>query len=226
MGRKLKPDRVGRYLRNKSYPNLHKGWKKYYTRKGKYNLHEFTRCRIESLPLNRAQSIADPTTGERIWAFGSDFKLSYLPASTEFTTLYDQYCISGIKVTFTFSHNSSELLNLNSTGMPQLHWCHDYDDATAPAGVEEMMQYPTYKTKRLDKPVSFFFKPSSLIMAYESAGTTAYKPAWKQFFDAADDVPHYGLHWLVKEPQIASNNGSIGIVQITYKYYLKMKNPR
>lgn len=162
-----------------------------------------------------------------------DFKLSDLGNYTEFTALFDQFKIGGIKYRWVVNRNPdyggavvSNVYNTAVQGLyPRLMWVHDYDGGAAPANFADLQQYPKMKEVYLtpDRPYTkwYYFKPARLAVEYESATLSAYRPQWKGFLDVASvDTPHYGIRMFAD-----SINTNVQ-VRLECWYYLVMKNVR
>ena len=133
---------------------------------------------------------------------GSLFRLNQVPDYTEFTNLFDNYKIHGIKMTFYRpSLSNSDALNTQVL----LHTVYDYDDASAPSSVNQMVQYDNYKVVSLTNQfmkngkVTRFFKPRTLTEVYRGPASTGYSPTTRGVFDTQyNDIPHYGLKWALE----------------------------
>lgn len=197
----------------------------------------FKRTFQRQATLDRALAVSDANTGFNTWFYANNnftpasegyFTLNALPDYTDFTTLYDTYKICAVKMKFIWSHNSSDVANENK-GVCYLLTVNDVDDGTPAASVNEMLQYSSYKTSSLVKPVKRYVKPCKLIQMYETAVSTGYTPTRKGYLDCADNaVPHYGIKWAVQEPvrRTESYEGIAGFVTIQCTYYLSFKTPR
>lgn len=87
----------------------------------------------------------------------------------DFTSLYDQYRVAGIKVKIT------PLYNVNTTGtnnvIPQLVIARDLDDVAVPTSdTADLLQRAQTKVIQLNKPVQFYCKPRVLV---QQSGTGA-----------------------------------------------------
>lgn len=88
---------------------------------------------------------------------------------SDFTGLYDQYRIAGIKIKIT------PLYNVNTTGannvIPQLVVSRDLDDVAVPTSdTQDLLQRPQTKVLQLNKPVQLYCKPRVLV---QQSGTGA-----------------------------------------------------
>lgn len=162
------------------------------------------------------------------------FALADLPNHTEFTSLFDQYKIAGIKYRWVINRNpdygGAVVSNVYNTAVqgafPRIMWVHDYDSTSGlPANFAELQQYTKMKEVYLtgDKPYTkwYFFKPARQAVGYESAVNSAYSPTWKGFIDCASDTtPHCGIRYF--------GDALNSFIQLRLEcwYYLVFKNVR
>lgn len=114
------------------------------------------------------------------------FGLFDLPNYAEFTTLYDQYQIAGVKISFVPLVNTvaSNLGTVSGTGTVfnymRTYSCIDYNNITAPASVNAMREYQTFKWKPITKVHSRYIRPKPQMLN----GTDGYTPQGKMpWFD-------------------------------------------
>lgn len=180
--------RKSRATRKKGYkPRM---WRR---RASKLNLkiHHFKRKKIYTTLF--ASNTVDTFGG---WYFG----ISDLPSTTDFANLYDQYRINKIVLNFIPRNN---VLNIphNATATPTIKipnmFIHpDYDDSTAPASFDEMLQNPRCKVVPMNRKFSLKFTPSSLTEVYNNGITSTYSAKFKQWVDMASTVTrHYGVKY-------------------------------
>lgn len=139
--------------------------------------------------------------------FGSyAFRLDMLPNFAEIQALFDSYKIMAIRATFMPMQNSSE----QSTGsfLPTMYCVVDYNDATAPTSINELAEYPNVKIRRMDRPVSVYFKPKAQL-----SGSTEWRP-W--IASANSGVNHFGL-------KMAYDVNAVSTIRVFFKFYLKAK---
>lgn len=161
-----------------------------------------------------------------------DFRLSYTPAASEFTPLYDQYRIKSIKRTIFYSSTGADTTGTTGpygpAGCPMLYMVRDYDDAVVPTATTELMQRPYCSIRRLTSVNKVFIRPRMARAIYQPGATFAYGTT-RGWLDVTNpDVPHYGLKYIiVPQGGFYTTPGTIyGTVRIVDKYYLQFKNPR
>jgi hypothetical protein len=140
------------------------------------------------------------TTSTTIPSAGAlTFILQDLPAYTELTALYDQYRIMKVKVEFIVTGATNPL-----TGPPGLILTAlDYNDATTPASVNELVQYETVQSVPVGNYFERTLQPRSAVAAY-SGVFTSFANVYAQWIDtASSSVVHYGIKYYI--PAIATS---------------------
>lgn len=156
-------------------------------------------------------------------ATAHQFNLNLLPGVSDFTNLFDQYKITGAKLTYTPALSEGILSPLGASaatlGYSRVHSVIDYDDATVPASEDQLLEYGSHKSTAPFKTHTRYIKPKILQEVYRSAISTSYAPRSNTYLDiAAPDVPHYGIKVWVSAPNTPSGvQGSI-----TYKVYVTL----
>lgn len=151
------------------------------------------------------------------------YTLAQLPNYTDFTGLFDQYKITGAKLTLTPALSegiSSPLFGTNAAlGYSRVHSVVDYDDASIPTSEDQLLEYGSHKSTAPFKTHTRFIKPKVLQEVYRSAIATSYAPRSGMYLDmTTPDVPHYGLKVWISAPNTSA--GTAG--SITYKAYLTL----
>lgn len=164
------------------------------------------------------------------------FSLSDLPNYTEFTTLYDQYQIAGVKVKFIPNNTQISIARLydNGTGsnvqyaaagVPQCITVLDYDDASALSAKGDYLQYQNCRMFNAVTPHKRYFRPHIASAVYQSAvfnGFANHKRSWIDVASAS--VEHYGMK-MYMDSSALTINGLIAY-QLYFTYYLKFKGVR
>lgn len=150
------------------------------------------------------------------------FRLSDLPAYTEFTNLFDRFRITGVKYRWVINRDPD---TSDNRVFPVIRWVHDYDDSTSSGDYQVLSQYPRMKefwfSGNRQTSRWYFMRPSTLDVGYESATLSSYEPSWKKLIDCASyDTPHYGIKY-----ETMQNMGGQSIY-LEVKYYLRFKNVR
>lgn len=154
------------------------------------------------------------------------FSLDQVPGVADFTAMFDQYQIAGVKVDFRLILDPSAAATGSAT-YPNLYVRRDYDN-TALETVAEIAQ--DNKSKRFilhpNRPRSIFIKPA-LQAEYMNvnSGLTDKSPVWNKWFDCSNtNMAHLGIKWAIDTMGILLTQGNT--MTIEYTYYLKMKNTR
>lgn len=148
--------------------------------------------------------------------------LDSIPNHTEFTSLYDQYMIKGIKLSFVPSGNSAIYSTASGStaaiGFSRLHTVLDYDDSAVPANENEMLQYSTLRTTPGWKTHSRYFKPKVQFSVADNdvIGTVASAaPRGNVWLDCANPtIDHLGLKVWCSAPV-----NTVTSTAITYSVY-------
>lgn len=150
------PYRKRRIYKRKPFRRTRR-YRRHYGRRSKASsrIHLFKRTKVDEHTITNAGFVAiksDITDGTY-----NSFMLDQLPDYAEFTALYDEYKVCMIKQKYIFNRNSAEVASANAE-LPQLITVNDYNDTTALANEESALQYQTFKSQRLDKPVVRTFR--------------------------------------------------------------------
>lgn len=148
-------------------------------------------------------SVISVASGGPDGQYGFSYTIAALPNATEFTTLFDQYKIKGIKARFLPRGNVSELTGATGGNIGSIASVIDYDDGTAPTGgISQLSQYQSFKLTRSNQQHSRYFKPRLNIAAINSvAGGTQNKLNVRGWLDCdVTTTEHYGLKVVVPAP--------------------------
>lgn len=166
-------------------------------------------------------------TGNDVVPSGSasyTFSLNDLPSYTDFTNLFDQYSIVGIKYRFVCTQDpgvNSQTTAARQGSFPYIKWVHDHDDS-AGATETQLQQYPRMHEHWFGESNKvtrwFYLRPAVATQAYGTI-SNGYVAKWKQYLDCGyPGTPHYGLKLFYN----VLNSG----VNILFecKYVLKLKS--
>lgn len=119
------------------------------------------------------------------------FRLGDLPSYTEFTTLFDSYRLTGVKMVFTPRINSTYATNnLNNVGI--LYYARDLDDSTN-TDLSALMQYQDTKFVTGYNAFSVYIRPKVTMEVYNTSVTSAYSMGSPWIDNNYPFVPYYGL---------------------------------
>lgn len=155
------------------------------------------RRRVKTNPLvhhfKRTVRLTPIAAGAAFAGYGYSFTLSQLPAVAEFTNLFDQYRINKIVLKFVPDKNSAEF-GAATSPIPTFHTVLDYNDATAPATLNEMLEYANHRMTRGSAVHTRVFTPASLDAVAAGGATSLSNPTWKQWLStSASNIDHFGL---------------------------------
>lgn len=168
-----------------------------------------------------------------------NFAMAATPNYAEFTALYDQYKISGVKRTFIYSATGADATGTvgvggsigtyGPSGAPMLYSTRDYDDPS-PEGVSAMLQRPYTSIRRITGIYKVFLRPRPNVLLGTAGASAEGVPNRAGWIDMAyPNVLHYGHKWnLIPQGGPSGSTGStvLGTLRIIDRYYLKLKNPR
>lgn len=147
-------------------------------------------------------------------------KFDQLPGYTDFTNLYDQYCIKKIVVKIipkVTQHNLATTTTGNSD-LPQVHSVVDYDDATTPTSVSQLVEYQSHRMTRGNQIHTRVIVPKVEL----STSGTGNAPKSYQWLDCDDSsVNHRGIKVWFNAPQSA---GMSVYYDMLVKVYFSMRN--
>lgn len=168
------------------------------------------------------------------------FALNNVVNHTEFTNLFDQYKICMVKINISYNHNSAEVPKSSAApppgdnsiyqSIPILHYAVDHDDNNALTSLDQLLQFGNYRKASLIRPVKIVLKPCVAAMTYRGVASTGYG-AKRMWIDAGnDDVPHYGLKFIVDggfgRVMDGATDVTIGRICIQTTYYIACKDVR
>lgn len=180
------------------------------------------------------------TANVSYYSFAHMFTLGMLPDYAEFTTLFDQYKISGVKLRIT-PYSTAQMAQTgvgtanNQTLSVLMHSVLDHDDYTAPAagttGINALRQYRTYKTRnflaRNGQPINIWLRPRIATAAYGSGVFSSYansKPLWIDCDSI--NVEHYGIKYICEVFQPDTTVPCFVWFKIEAKLYISLREPR
>lgn len=141
-------------------------------------------------------------TGSDVVSSGSasyTFQLNDLPSSSEFTSLFDQYQIVGIKYRWVVTQDpstNSQTAASRQGAFPYIKWVHDHDDS-AGATEQQLQQYPRMREFWFSESSKVtrwhYLKPAVATQAYGTL-SNGYVAKWRQYLDCGyPGTPHYGI---------------------------------
>lgn len=210
-----------RYRKRKQMKRKPRAYKK--RNYNKQKVHRFTR----TFNTNNAFTIATGAAGA---GYAYAFQLNQIPNQDDFTRLYDQYRIRAIKWQL-IPKQGLAVLNSIPSGpaatapiMPKIFSVIDYDDATAPGGLDELLQYESVKYTRANKTHTRFLKPAIADEVFGSGITTGYAMRQNAWIDCnSNQVEHYGIRVWAEGSTTFTPPWNFDIM---CKFYMEFKNVR
>lgn len=152
------------------------------------------------------------------------FALNDLPSSGEFTSLFDQYMITGISYRWVIIRDPIKVNTSTYQGIyPRVMWVHDHDSVQTPTAFSDLQQYPrcqeVYFTSDRMKTRWYYLKCAVAQQFYNGVTTSGYGAKWRQWLDSGyPGTQHYGLRWFYSELYAGE------ILRLECKYHLKFKS--
>lgn len=148
-----------------------------------------------------------------------EFRLDQITDYLNFNPLFDAFRISAVSVELIPLNNDYNLPNIQ----PQIAMAIDFDDATAPVGMEKLLNRKNAKLRPFNHKVNKYVKPKVSSLVYSAGVAQDYKqssqPNWIDLPDGTN-VSHYGVKAVFQ---------ASALQVITYhrrvKYYLAFKEP-
>lgn len=155
-----------------------------------------------------------------IQSAGFAFQLDDLPSYTEFTALFDQYRIRGVKLDLFFNQSAADSNNPVGSGL----FCHfiDLDDATAPASEAEVCQRGYLKKTSPFGHHKIFIRPRTSKALWQGAFTAYGQNNSNQWIDCTyPAVEYYGWKYLWTQTTVANLR-----LMVSATYYLEFRASR
>lgn len=188
--------------------------KQFGAKKIKQPVQYFTRTAYRQAQFNAAQIPQ---------SIGINFRLDNIPNVGEFTGLYDQYMIKAVKVTMIPRVTEAPVGSSVNT-LANMWSVIDYDDSSAPANIDTMLQYQNVKHTQMNRTHTRYIKPCVADEYFATGVLTTYGARRNVWLDCSNSgVEHYGL-------KIYLDALPLTAVPIQYdvitKFYLAFKNVR
>jgi hypothetical protein len=140
--------------------------------------------------------------------------------SGDFTALFDEFKIIGVKTAIFSGFNSHSLSPTNN--MPLMFLLNDYDDVNSLTSSGQALEYQNCRTLQLGKGdsvngITHYIKPKVQIQTYRTALTTGYSAKSNMWIDnEQSDVPHYGQK--IWHETLNAQNVDYGRVEFIWTY--------
>lgn len=148
---------------------------------------------------------------------GFSFKLSDLPAVTEFTNLYEEYKIS--RITIDFMPIATHLMIQPTGALPNLgpviYHALDPTNVVAPGSYDDLFQNSDCKWNLMSKQFRRSWVPHYADTIASTALLSGYKPVTGFISTGYPDVPHYGFKFYINGSTTANTHVYQLIVKMT-----------
>jgi len=195
-------------------------------KRGNKNIAYFTRTMestISVLDYPSIMNFANPGTSTVVSDY---FQLSDLPNYTEFTNLFDKYRITGVKLTFIPTQNTSYVGNTGSP-LPLLGFVYDTDDGTLLTNRTDYYQYKNFKIHRLGGIISKWVRPRTASSVYAGIASTAYRTNGNVWIDCDNaGAEYYGCKYYIDPIDVGTGEQVLSLVRVVAKVYIQCKDPR
>lgn len=151
-------------------------------------------------------------------SYGSfSFTLGQLDISAALSTLYDQYRILGVDITFKPQYNVDQANTVNSF-LGELLTVIDYDDATVPSSITTLRAYESVVVSNTMTKQHRRFVPKMALAAYSGSLFNAFANQSGQWLDlASSSIPHYGIKWAL------TGSPSTNITAYSVEWYVMLE---
>ena len=183
--------------------------------------------------------VADPSVGcsttNLSYSSGAySFRVGDVYNATEYGSLFDQYRINAVTLTFTYISSSQSTILQTAASMQQVSilMYEDYDDSTAPTASNVGWQVVTEsgRHKRMVFPnprgnsISYTINPKYLKVAVDNSAGTTGRGLDDDWLDGntSPDVIWRGLKWIIQANPAPVTVGHY--FRVTAKYYVTFRN--
>lgn len=191
----------------------------------------FSTTRRFRIPLGFAPTTLVTDNGGFQTTYGLSVNLGDLPNWQEYTSLFDQFRITGAEVEFIPRYNTNVLAVDNN--LVHLGWFQDQNnvDLTGFTSVENpWLERTGYRQQILDRTIKVKFTPRPQMMVYQSAIATGYAQkspkAMNDWIASTNyNVPHFGLYFRVYAPD-ATATSAIDMMSVYVNLSFQCKSTR
>lgn len=151
------------------------------------------------------------------------FRLSDVASSTDFTGLFDQYRISGVKLRIWW--NGTQANVGSNVPAPRMMYTVDYDDAEPATALDLILrQRNTTKIHQFanGRPLTLYIKPMSASANYNYSNLTQSYAPKRQWLDANNaNTEHYGLKFRLDDVWMPEQSTTSSLFRVECTYYIK-----
>lgn len=219
----MPPKRYGKKRFKRRGRRGYKRYPRYRSVRGGYSsnaMHKFRRIRIQDKSISALEITNRWKTDIETWS------LDQLSNYSDFTNLFAQFRIVGVKVTFipfvTYNYASQA-----AGQMPILYLNRDHT-GTASAWADEsaVVEKQGITMRFFNKPISIYIKTNVLASRYEGPAATSYSSQYRQWLDTSETAtPHYGLQWGCTIPPGLNTSYDTDLIRVRTQFYVQCKRP-
>lgn len=169
--------------------------------------------------FKRQSAVQFTVTAGNVGLGAYTFSFSDITNHSEFVPLFDFYRMNKVvvkwvpKFTGTSIAGAGATFGANSNALGQFLSAVDYNDASAPANINTLLEYENCRKTHLNAGHTRVLRPAVQMATYKSTLSTGYSPGWKKWINMSDaSVLHYGLKWAI------DNSG--GTTPISFDCYI------
>lgn len=167
------------------------------------------------------------TTTNDFWRYQT-MTLSNLPSVAEFTSIFDEYKVNGVKFTYRPNYDGITMSTAATLPLAYMHVCKDPASTLVPAGIYSSANLNTFlensgvRTYNLNKPVSVYYKPriSEGVLGGGTASVTKPCP-WVKTTETSVDLR--GHHAFISTNNFGTTNTNIKL-DVFVTFYVSFKN--
>ncbi len=159
--------------------------------------------------------------------FAIGFELGDLNQYSTLTALFDQYRFEEVEISFTPNNNAINQVaaSTSQATVPLLYGVLDFDDATAPTSLAQVIEYDSCQIAQAWEGLHFRVRPSLTPAIYATGAFTGYGVSGTQWLDCnSATIPHYGIKGLVTA--LAASATTSFVWSIRCKYIVSFRNTR
>lgn len=211
----------GRYARRR-WGRPRRRYGKKYVKKRNYKLKRLNTFKTYHYSRYGLRQSINLVSNQQLGAY--QFSLDQVQNFADFTQLYDQYKITGVKVIFRLMTNPDSAVATTQI-FPTLWMVRDNDDSATPGSLVSLMEKEgvKYKVLRPNSAVSMYIKSPRLAgMVYQSGTTTSYTSIAPKWVDCSyPTTPHYAIKWCVDSEGVSQPGDYY--ISVQTKYYLTFR---
>lgn len=214
--------RGGTYPRSTAATMIQRSWRR---RRGARKSTVVAMLRGNRHNFHRAEWYANESITTDLQGFAGlayEFRLDQITDYLNFNPLFDAFKISAVSVELIPVANQYAP-GVPVLSLPQVACAVDFDDATAPIGVEKLLNRKNAKLRPFTSRISKYIRPKVSSLVYSAGVAQDYKqasqPNWIDLPDGVN-VSHYGIKFVFQ-----AEAGQEIRYHRRVKYYLTFKEP-